>query len=156
RITGVEVEEHGARRQVTADYYLSALPVEVVVGLVTEEMKRAEPALAGLKNLKTAWMNGIQFYLAKDVPLVHGHTLYIDSAWCLTSISQQQFWPRKVTGYGNGKVNGILSVDVSDWENPNAEGKRAIDCQTQEEIKEEVWRQLKDHLNDQGQQYLKD
>ena len=37
-------------------------------------------------------MNGIMFYLDRDVPLVHGHAIYIDSEWALTSISQAQFW----------------------------------------------------------------
>jgi hypothetical protein len=35
----------------------------------------------------------IMFYLDRDVSLVNGHTLYIDSQWALTSISQAQFWP---------------------------------------------------------------
>ena len=30
-----------------------------------------------------------------DVPIVHGHTIYIDSEWALTSISQAQFWRRR-------------------------------------------------------------
>ena len=38
-------------------------------------------------------MNGIQFYLTEDVPLVHGHIIYLDSPWALTSVSQPQFWP---------------------------------------------------------------
>jgi len=37
-------------------------------------------------------MNGIQFYLSKDEPIVNGHVIYLDSPWALTSISQRQFW----------------------------------------------------------------
>jgi hypothetical protein len=52
--------------------------------------------------------------------------------------------------YGDGRVRGILSVDVSDWEAPSEVfGKPAREC-TAEEIKEEVWTQLKHHLNDSG------
>ena len=32
------------------------------------------------------------FYLREDLPLVHGHAIYLDSEWALTSISQRQFW----------------------------------------------------------------
>ena len=37
-------------------------------------------------------MNGLQIYLTEDVPITHGHTVYVDSPWALTSISQAQFW----------------------------------------------------------------
>jgi hypothetical protein len=37
-------------------------------------------------------MNGLQFYLEHDVPVVNGHTIYIDAPWALTSVSQRQFW----------------------------------------------------------------
>ena len=52
--------------------------------------------------------------------------------------------------YGNGTVRGILSVDISDWEAPGVVyGKPARECSA-EEIKDEVWTQLKQHLNDNG------
>jgi uncharacterized protein with NAD-binding domain and iron-sulfur cluster len=96
-------------------------------------------------------MNGIQFYLAKDEPLAHGHVIYLDSPWALTSISQRQFWTGiDLSRYGDGAVRGILSVDISDWEAPGVlYGKPARLCSA-EEIKEEVWTQLKQHLNEDG------
>jgi uncharacterized protein with NAD-binding domain and iron-sulfur cluster len=116
--------------------------------LVTEAMKKADPRLAQLGQLRKAWMNGILFYLARDVPLVRGHTLYIDSQWSLTSISQQQFWPDfQLANCGNGNVHGVLSVDVSDWDTPGIGGKKAIECTRATEIADEVWEQLKRHLN---------
>jgi len=94
-------------------------------------------------------MNGIMFYLDRDVPLVHGHALYTDSEWALTSISQAQFWgEHDLERYGDGRVEGIFSVDVSEWERPGRRtGKVAAKC-TAEEIRSEVWGQLQDHLND--------
>ena len=94
-------------------------------------------------------MNGVLFYLDRDVPLVHGHAIYIDSEWALTSISQAQFWTGvDLERYGDGRVKGILSVDVSDWQTPGRRtGKVAARC-TREEIRDEVWGQLADHLND--------
>jgi uncharacterized protein with NAD-binding domain and iron-sulfur cluster len=157
QVTGVTVESKDQRQRVEADYYVAALPVEVMAHLVKGALEQADPRLGLLGNLKTAWMSGIQFYLADDVPLVHGHSLYIDSPWALTSVSQRQFWPGfPLDKFGDGKVGGILSVDISDWETNGLNGKRAIDCRTREEIRDEVWQQLKAHLNDQGVLVLRD
>jgi 15-cis-phytoene desaturase len=157
RVSGVVLENQSGQSTVTSDFYLSALPVEVMAALMTDELKRAAPSLANLDKLKTRWMNGIQFYLYNDVPLAHGHAIYLDSPWALTSISQRQFWTRvDLSGYGDGRVGGILSVDISDWESPGVVfGKPAKACSAGE-IKEEAWAQLKQHLNDSGQALLKD
>jgi 15-cis-phytoene desaturase len=151
RVSGASVDSAAGRSRITADFYIAALPVEVMAALMTGDLKRAAPSLANLEKLKTRWMNGIQFYLSKDEQLVHGHAIYLDSPWALTSISQRQFWPKvDLAQYGDGTVRGILSVDISDWDAPGVVyGKPARECSA-EQIKEEVWTQLKQHLNDQG------
>jgi uncharacterized protein with NAD-binding domain and iron-sulfur cluster len=133
---------------VTADYYVAALPVEIMRTLAGPPLRALEPRLRGLDRLITRWMNGILFYLDRDVPLVHGHAIYVDSPWALTSISQAQFWRGVDLGrYGDGRVRGILSIDVSDWETPGRRtGKVASKC-TRDEIREEVWGQLTDHFD---------
>jgi uncharacterized protein with NAD-binding domain and iron-sulfur cluster len=142
---------------VIADHYVAALPVEIMRTLAGPPLRQLDPRLASLDRLVTRWMNGVQFYLDRDVPIVHGHTIYIDSEWALTSISQAQFWPGVDVGrYGDGTVRGILSVDVSDWDTPGRlTGKVASRC-TRTEIREEVWRQLADHLNDAGTSVLEE
>jgi 15-cis-phytoene desaturase len=119
--------------------------VEVMQGLVGEDLRQAAPSLSRLNGLRTAWMNGLQFYLRADRPLANGHAIYLDSSWALTSISQRQFWHNyDWSQYGNGQVGGILSVDVSNWTSPgNFNGKTAMECATREEVKDEVWAQLK-------------
>jgi uncharacterized protein with NAD-binding domain and iron-sulfur cluster len=151
RIAGVTVERDGSRAVITADHYVAAMPVEQLVKLLSPPLVAAEPRLRRLHLLRTRWMNGIVFYLRDDVPVVAGHTIYIDSDWALTSISQRQFWPRvDFPHLGHGNVGGVLSVDVSDWERPSRRtGKVASMCSA-EEIKDEVWAQLKDHLNGDG------
>ena len=151
RVTGATVENGAGRSEITADFYMAALPVEVMAALMTDKLKQAAPSLANLDKLKTRWMNGIQFYLSRDEPLVNGHVMYLDSPWALTSISQRQFWNHvDFSRYGDGTVKGILSVDISDWESPGVVfGKPAREC-TAEQIKQEVWTQLKQHLNDSG------
>lgn len=148
RVSGVTVEDPSENSSITADFYIAAMPVDVMAAIMTDELKRAAPSLANLDKLSTRWMNGIQFYLRKDEPLVNGHAIYLDSPWALTSISQKQFWSNvNLARYGDGTIRGILSVDVSNWDAPGVVfGKPAREC-TAEQIKEEVWTQLKQHLN---------
>ena len=157
RVAGVTVQSTAGRSSLTADFYIAAMPIEVMASLLTDDLKRSAPSLANLQKLQTRWMNGIQFFLAKDEPLVHGHAIYLDSPWALTSISQRQFWKNvDLSQYGDGTVQGILSVDISEWESPGVVfGKAARECSA-EEIKEEVWTQLKQHLNDSGSKPIDD
>ncbi|PSP76486.1 phytoene dehydrogenase [Halobacteriales archaeon QS_1_68_20] len=154
RIAGATVDHGGDRERVTADRYVLAVPVEVAVDLLTEDLRRAAPSLAGIRHLETAWMNGIQFYLREDVPVVAGHQLFVDSPWALTAISQAQFWNCDLRERGDGEVEGVLSVIVSDWNEPGrVYGKPAKEC-TPGEIREEVWTQLCAHLNREGRERL--
>lgn len=144
--------------EVHADVFILAVPVERAARLMSDEIVAADPNLSGILRLapSVAWMNGVQYYLNSDRPIVHGHTIYSDSPWALTSISQLQFWPGYDIGQrGNGTVRTILSVDVSDWKTPGSNGKSARDC-SHDEIRLEVWKQLCDALNVNGQTVLSD
>ena len=57
-------------------------------------------------------MNGVQYYLTRDVRMTHGHMIEIDTEWALTSISQLQFW-RSVAPeqFGDSDVLGVISVE---------------------------------------------
>jgi 15-cis-phytoene desaturase len=157
RVTGATAESAAGRSSITADFYIAAMPVDVMAALMTDNLKKAAPSLANLDKLQTRWMNGIQFYLSQDETIVNGHAIYLDSPWALTSISQRQFWTNvDLSQFGNGAVGGILSVDVSDWQSAGVVyGKPAQDCSA-EQIKEEVWTQLKQHLNVNGATLIND
>ncbi|MDQ4074953.1 MAG: FAD-dependent oxidoreductase, partial [Chloroflexota bacterium] len=171
RIRSVTVQENEQPIEVTADYYLVCVPVEAMARLLQDDVYvengetryrnvlEADPSLAGILELSqnVAWMNGIQFYLRRDVPIARGHTMYLDSPWALTSISQHQFWPHiDLSHYGDGTIQGILSVDISNWDVPGIlYGKPAELC-TIEEIKAETWAQLKRSLNGPGREVLRD
>jgi 15-cis-phytoene desaturase len=157
-LRSVRIERDGRLEEVTADYYVAALPVEIMQGLLTPELERAAPSLSGIRGLRTEWMNGIQFYLRTDRPLTDGHAIYLDSNWALTSISQRQFWrDYDLAQYGDGRVGGILSVDISNWTAPgNFSGKPAMEAASREEIKDEVWAQLKAALNGPDGRQLED
>lgn len=155
-VSSVDIEHgDGTNENVVADYYIAAVPKERLEPLVTPELRAAEPALGGLHHLNTEWMNGIMFYLKDDVEVVHGHTIYVDTPWALTSISQQQFWEDRLSGYGDGTVRGILSVDISDWTTPGIlYGKSAAELTNADDVKNEVLAQLKASLNDNGTDIL--
>jgi uncharacterized protein with NAD-binding domain and iron-sulfur cluster len=117
--------------------------------LASPALRAAEPRLEGLDRLVTRWMNGVLFYLDRDVPLVNGHAIYIDSEWSLTSISQKQFWPAvDLARRGDGRTRGILSIDVSEWQRPGRRTGKVAQLCSREEIFDEVWGQLEDHLDD--------
>jgi hypothetical protein len=158
RIVGATVRLGGKTIRATGDWFIGALPVERMAPLITPAMLALDPSLANLAPLSNSvqWMNGIQFYLLRDVPITHGHIIFIDSPWALTAVSQRQFWTSiDFADWGDGTTRGILSVDISQWDTPGLNGKAAIDC-TREEIAEETWAQLKRSLNVGGAVLLRD
>jgi len=52
-------------------------------------------------------------------------------------------------------VKGIISIDISEWEEKGLNGKTAKECDPQE-LTEEVWEQLKRSLNHDGREILRD
>lgn len=159
KIDNVKVLKDGNEINVTGDYYLFAVPVEIMADLLNPEVIKIDPTLNTIKQLSesVSWMNGAQFYLTQDIQINQGHTIYIDTPWAITSISQKQFWPNvDLNEYGDGNVKGILSVDISDWDSPGIlYNKSAKEC-TKEEIIKEIWEQLKRSLNIKGLTVLTD
>lgn len=144
-------------RSARADFYVLAVPLDVVPSLITPQMGALDPALERLRTIDldtlVAWMVGIQFFLYEDVPLVRGHAFYPDAPWGLTSISQPQFW--RDLGlfrrrYGAGDVGGLISVDIAEWNVPGAFVAKPARLCTPEEVAREVWQQLKAGLNSHG------
>jgi uncharacterized protein with NAD-binding domain and iron-sulfur cluster len=157
RVQSVTVAVHDSLREVRADYFIGALPVERMSELVCPELLAADPSLANLHALTeyVEWMIGIQYYLTEDVRVARGHVIHVDSPWALTSISQPQFWKHyDISKRGDGRVRGVLSVDISDWDVPGLNGKEAQTC-SRNEIALETWAQLKKSLN-VGSEILRD
>jgi uncharacterized protein with NAD-binding domain and iron-sulfur cluster len=158
RIVGARVHGPGGPEVATGDWYVCALPVERVRRLWNPQMRAADPALARTRALVTAWMVGIQFYLNRQVPVIHGHVSYVDSPWALTSISQQQFWGagHDLRRDGNGRVRDCLSVIISNWEAPGIVYGRPARRLGPRQIAREAWTQIQAHLNDTGGEVLTD
>ena len=134
---------------IEADWFVAALPLEVMHGLISDEVAKAAPGLARFRTIDPAWMTswmvGAQYWLKTDRPIVRGHMFFPDSEWALTAISQAQFWkqsgPAYEDRYGDGAVHGVLSVDISDWFEPSRHtGLKAAETTTREEVLDEIWR----------------
>lgn len=162
-VESVTLSSGGKRFDVSGDYYVCAIPLERMVEKLTDDVLAADPSLKGLKVIQknVQWMNGIQFYLNQDIPIIHGHCSYVDTAWALTSVSQAQFWSGfpMTSSFGNGSVRGILSVDISEWEVKGSQQytncKTAREC-THLEIAQETWFQLKESLNSKDKTLITD
>jgi uncharacterized protein with NAD-binding domain and iron-sulfur cluster len=149
RITGVSITIDDVPTSVVADHYVAALPVEDLLPLLTPALIAAEPRLGRLHLLTTRWMTGAQYFLDRDVPLQRGHAIFIDSDWSLTAISQAQFWSDvNLERRGDGRADGILSVDISEWDRPSKVTDKTAKESTAEEILDEVWRQITEHIDD--------
>ncbi|MFJ5839915.1 FAD-dependent oxidoreductase [Streptomyces shenzhenensis] len=160
RVTGVRVRarDGGEERTVTADHYVSALPVEHARATWGRALRAADPQLGRCDALKTDWMTGVMFYLRTPTPVVHGHLNCLDSPWAVTAVGQAQFWDERdfARDYGDGQAHDCLSAIVSEWDKPGIlYGKTAREC-TREEVVAELWAQLKDGLNDPGRTTLAD
>ena len=143
--------------RVEADWFVTAMPVEKARRLWTPEILDADPRLEGTRHLHVDWMNGIQYFLDRRLDVIRGHYSFVDSPWALTSLNQQQFWSRHdLSSHGDGRVRDILSVDISNWDEPGVLfGRPARGC-TRDEIAQEVWAQIKQHLNDEGRDVIVD
>ncbi len=143
RLAGVRI---GART-IQADHYVVAVPVERMSALADDAVKHADPSLSNLHKLHTEWMNGIQFFLDREFPVVNGHLALVDAPWALTAIAQKQFWPgTDLHAFGNGHTREVLSVIVSNWDVPGTFiNKPAREC-SRDEIRAEVWAQLRAHV----------
>lgn len=159
-ITGIDViNEKGEKSTVKGDYYIMAVPVEVMGALLAtkadkteNDVVKADPTLGSIRQLAkdVSWMTGIQYYLNVDIPITKGHVMIIDSPWAVTIVSQPQFWKHvDLSKYGNGEVKGVISVDVSDWDAVGFNGKTAKEC-TKQEFAQEIWCQIVLGLNVDG------
>src|SRR3954453_13547861 len=144
--------------RVEADCYVLAAPVERAPRLLGAPILRADSRLEGVRKLETRWQNGIQFFMRQPLPLAHGHVLYIDSPWALTSISQAQFWESRsfTRDYGDGSVRDCLSVDIGNFDEPGIVYGKPARVLRPHQIAHEAWEQMKLHLNDTGRDVLQD
>jgi len=158
-IKSVTISHNEQSLEVEADYFIFAVPVDRFAPLITPDMLKVDPTLKTIIPLSenVAWMNGAQFYLNKDIKITHGHSIFVDTPWALTSVSQAQFWKDfPMDEFGDGEVKGIISVDISEWNQPGTfNKKKASEC-SEEEIIKEVWEQMKESLAKDCEDELKD
>ncbi|MCS7476969.1 FAD-dependent oxidoreductase [Umezawaea endophytica] len=147
----------GSASQVTADWFICAVPVERAQGLLSADVLARAPELRGIGKLQTDWMSGVQFYLRETPSIQAGTQLFLDTPWEITSVLDSTLWDRNIPAqYGDGVTRDILSLDVSDWDTPGIlYGKPAREC-TIEQVYAECWAQVRASLNDTGRDLLPD
>ena len=177
---GITEWEACDKKSLTAkgDFYISAVPVERMAQLVADEEVKdgvptfewrpiadVDPALQKIPQLafSVQWMNGIQFYLKssdpeRPPPTMPGHAIYVDAPFALTSIFQHRYWQHiELDHYGDGTVQSILSVDISNWSDGVGRiyDKPAFELSRQQ-VKDEVWEDIKISLRHDEQARLED
>ncbi|MGE3784855.1 MAG: FAD-dependent oxidoreductase, partial [Alphaproteobacteria bacterium] len=155
KITGIRVTDLATSTQTTvgtaADDYIAALPVDVMQTLLTQGIKAAA-GLDRIDQLQVESMNGVLYYVNHNAGERHGHVIYINSSWAVTSIEQQQFWADDIgTTYGApgapNPARDIVSAIISDWKSPGqyTTMNTAEHCVTRNEVLNEAWAQIKAH-----------
>lgn len=130
---------------VSADYYVVAVPLEVAQSLVlgNADLRKFEQldALAAIDTDRAlGWMVGAQFYLKSNVVTPPGHLGWADCRWALTGISQAQFWDPHdfATTYGHGSIEGLVSLNVSDWKQAGVFTSKKAETCTRGELFDEL------------------
>ena len=147
---GARSSEADRSSAVAGDYFVFAMPVEDVIDLITPEMIRADPALGAPVHARRHHRvderhpDLSQGRRAARPRPQHLRRFALGAHVDLTGAVLEA--RRACRDYGDGTVKGIISVDISEWEEPGLNGKAAKEC-TPEEIKAEVWEQLKRSLN---------
>lgn len=140
-----------------ADYYVCTLPIGPFCSVLekSESLRAADPAFSRIPYLKMCegWMVGVQFYLKKNIPITPGGLIFGDAPWALTGVSQTQFWKPEFRKLLNGDVAGVLSIIVSDWDTPGDFLRKPARACSADELKAEVWNEIKAHLNHRGVTY---
>lgn len=98
------------------------------------------------------WLTGIQYYLDSDDLARSGHTLYMDSPWRLSAISQASFWNRRREPFDG--YRGIVSVDIGSTEHGSDAGDTMIysfSNTPRERVHTVVWQQIERHSDDEQQ-----
>jgi uncharacterized protein with NAD-binding domain and iron-sulfur cluster len=137
--------------------YIAAIPVEAMVELLHNspgQLLQHSPILKLLSDnhLQVNWMSGVLYYLKSDAPMAPGHVIYLDSGWAITSISQNQFWAKKVQSYGDGTVNGTVSAIISDWLQDGTGGvldKPARSADNSDQVAAEALAEIRAHIEDE-------
>lgn len=135
---------------IQADYYVFAVPVEVMASLITEPMKKAAPSLNFIDKLHTEESSGIQFYYTESLKekLPKGWMAFMDSPWSLIGL-----YLEGANFNLPSPVKSILSLTWSNFDLPGIlYNKPAREC-TAEEIKNEVLAQVSES---QGLEFLRD
>jgi uncharacterized protein with NAD-binding domain and iron-sulfur cluster len=112
KIDELVVENPETTIKINADYYLFAVPIEVLHQLLPKKFTTKIPILEELSK-STYALNGIQLYLKGHYSIINGLSRYSDSAWDLSAnLENTVLWPKTKLKH---PVKAVLSVAVANW-----------------------------------------
>ena len=99
------------------------MPCEKLAAVLTPDVIAADPKLANVALLHRVDERA-DVLPQERVAVTKGH-VSCGLGWAITSISEEQFWKRSLTSYGDGRAKDCLSAIISDWTTPAISTARA-------------------------------
>ncbi len=147
-IDSVTVRDSTGSKDLTADYYVSAMPVDVMKKLTSPEMINAAPDLSKLSKLYVDTMIGLQLYLKAELDLPTSHAFLLDSPWAVAVVyNQTKVWQNySLSKVGDGTTKSVVSLTFGDVDKPGILFGKPLSKCTEEEIVQEAVAQIDQHL----------
>lgn len=112
RIVGAQVRDiDGSVSDVSADWYVVAVPADKAAPLMSDRLVAQDPALGRIGNIRHAPMGGAQIFLKHPVPELHS-MFFSSRAAELGCEVLSTFWSRPADEYGDGTVRAAVSVQL--------------------------------------------
>jgi uncharacterized protein with NAD-binding domain and iron-sulfur cluster len=127
-LAGVELADGAV---VTADHYVLAVPLRAARSLLGAAAPGCDHALSRIDvDRAEGWMVGAQAFVRGVVPGFDGHVVFTDSPWCVSAVTQHEYWCSSASHfrreYGAGVATGVISVIFSAEDRPGLLGFPAL------------------------------
>lgn len=150
-IAGAKIRrKDGAESDVSADWFVVAIPADKSASLMSEEIVSADPTLGKIQDLNHLYGFSLQILLKHRVPELPVLFEYYDAPWGNGNEVLSSVWDRDLAEqYGDGEAVEYVSIQIDDlaWHKGIGflYGKPAKEC-SRAELEEEILAQLRHFL----------
>ncbi|MCF8572286.1 FAD-dependent oxidoreductase [Gordonia sp. HY002] len=116
KIVGATVKHrNGAAKHVDADYYVLAIPTDRIRDVLTPDICAASPGLRNFNKLYLSPETGFQLFFRDPLPGGLDFLGFNQSIneWYLALIGLSSVWDFDLREYGNGRAQGMISVELN-------------------------------------------
>ncbi|WHU47731.1 FAD-dependent oxidoreductase [Gordonia sp. L191] len=103
-------DERGRAVEVTADYYVLAVPGDRMRTLFTPDITRADPGLRDAWNVLPAYETGFQLWF-RELDITLG-LVAPENGWYTFLGGVNTIWQRDLRKFGSGQVGGALDIEI--------------------------------------------